>query len=106
MCIAIPMTVTAVDGIWADIERPGKAFRADASLAGEVRPGDRVLVFKTEVLRVIDEEEARRIEAALACVDAAMSGQPPDVDGAFADILENTGRLPPHLKAARRQAAL
>lgn len=99
MCIAVPMKVTAVEGTFAHCERPGRAVRADASLIGELAPGDWVLVFRDDILRQIDEDEAHKIEAALTCVDAAMAGDAPDVDAAFADILENTGRLPPHLAA-------
>lgn len=32
-------------------------------------------------------------------LEAAMNGQTPDVEDAFADIVANTGKLPPHLQA-------
>ena len=101
MCIAVPMLVTAVDGNEVACERPGRNVKADASMvaADDITPGDWVLVFRSDILRKIDEDEARKIEAALTCVDAAMSGAEPDVAGAFADILEKTGQLPAHLAA-------
>ena len=99
MCIAVPMTVTETRANEALCVRPGRSVWADTSFTDKVVPGDRVLVFRDEILRKIDTAEAQKIEAALTCVDAAMSGTVSDVDAAFADILENTGKLPPHLAA-------
>ena len=42
---------------------------------------------------------ARQVDAALDALEAAMNGQTPDVEDAFADIVANTGKLPPHLQA-------
>lgn len=47
----------------------------------------------------ITEERARQVDAALDALEAAMNGQTPDVEDAFADIVANTGKLPPHLQA-------
>lgn len=99
MCIALPMRVTALNGTLAHCERLGKSLWADTALSGPVAVGDHVLVFRGDILRRADENEARRIEAALCCVEKAMAGDTPDVDAAFADILEHTGELPPHLRS-------
>lgn len=100
MCIALPMTVVECSGTDAVCEREGKRHSCTALLCGSIRPGDHVLVFRGEVLRRVEAEEADRIEAALRCVEKAMGGQEPDVDEAFADILANTGKLPEHLRKA------
>ena len=102
MCIALPMRVTALNGMLARCERPGKSLWADTALAGSVAVGDYVLVFREAILRRTNETEARQIEAALTCVDAVMTGSPADVETAFADILEHTGELPPHLRPCAR----
>ena len=47
----------------------------------------------------ITEERARQVDAALDALEAAMNGQTLDVEDAFADIVANTGKLPPHLQA-------
>ena len=47
----------------------------------------------------ITVERARLVDAALYALDATMNGQTPDVEDAFADIVANTGKLPPHLQA-------
>lgn len=101
MCIALPMKVTAVNGTTVHCERTGRAETADASIVEGLIPGDFVLVFRNEVIRRIDETEAHQIEAALACVEAAMTGKAADTDAAFADILANTGKLPEHLERMR-----
>ena len=102
MCIALPMRVTALNGMLARCERPGKSLWADTALAGSVAVGDYVLVFREAILRRTNETEARQIEAALTCVEAVMTGSPADVETAFADILEHTGELPPHLRRGAR----
>ncbi|MFQ7007210.1 MAG: hypothetical protein ACLRRK_00800 [Parasutterella sp.] len=35
------------------------------------------------------------------CTGSGLNGQTPDVEDAFADIVANTGKLPPHLKPTR-----
>lgn len=100
MCIALPMRVQALTQKGVLCRRAGRSLFADASLAGEsLAPGDYVLVFRNDILRRLEAEEARRIENALRCLDAIMSGDAPDVESAFADILEHTGELPDHLQS-------
>lgn len=101
MCIAIPMRVLEVrNDSDVIVTRPGRTELANASFADEMpKVGDLVLVFRGTVLRTVSEDEALKIESALTCVEQAMRTDAADgADGAFADILENTGKLPPHLQ--------
>lgn len=100
MCIAVPMRVTSVDGLTATVERCGRLLTADAALAGDLRPGDWVLVFRETVLRRIEADEAEEIEKALGGVAAVMAGETSSevLDDAFADLAGGPV-LPPHLAA-------
>ena len=101
MCIAIPMLVTKVlSPTMAVVSRRGLEQQVDTSFSeNEVSLGDHVLVFRGTVLRTVDAEQAQQVEKALACVEAAMrTDQAQGVDDAFADIIENTGKLPEHLQ--------
>lgn len=102
MCIAIPMIVTEVlDDNRVMAQRPGKTCELDASFSADpVKAGDWVLVFRNSVLRTVSKEEARKVEEALICVENAMRTDTDEgVDAAFGDIIENSGKLPPHLQA-------
>ena len=50
---------------------------------------------------MVDEEEARQIQAALACVQKVMQGdgQKAQIDEAFRDLVEQPAQLPEHLTA-------
>ena len=101
MCIAIPMQVTKIlTPTAAIVARNDNVQEVDTSFSeDDVAVGDHVLVFRGTVLRRIDEEEARQVEKALICVESAMRTDSAEgVDDAFADIIENTGRLPEHLQ--------
>lgn len=51
------------------------------------------------ILRTVSQDEALKIESALCCVEEAMrTDEAESADAAFADIIENTGKLPPHLQ--------
>ena len=105
MCIAIPMKVTAILG-----NGFVKAYRSDREetintmlVVDELSPGDWILVFRGEGLRKVSEVEARRVESALTCVESAMRtgsahNAQASVDEAFADIIEQSGKLPEHLQ--------
>ena len=105
MCVAIPHRVVGVhltaNGSSADIDVDGKVSRVDTSLLSDVKAGDFVLVFSGQALRVVDEEEARQIQAALACVQKVMQGdgQKAQIDEAFRDLVEQPAQLPEHLTA-------
>ena len=52
-------------------------------------------------------DEALKIESALCCVEEAMrTDEAESADAAFADIIENTGKLPPHLQKLVGQKTL
>ena len=101
MCIAIPMRIKEVlDESRAIGVRPGRTEELDTSFAqNPVAAGDLVLVFKGTVLRTVSQTEALQVEEALKCVEAAMrTDEAVGVDEAFADIIENSGKLPEHLQ--------
>ncbi len=101
MCIAIPMRIKEIkNDTEAVAVRPGRTELVNTTLLPEhVNEGDLVLVFRGNVLRTVGQEEALKIEQALACVDEAIQTESASgVDDAFADIIANTGRLPEHLQ--------
>ncbi len=105
MCVAVPHRVVGVHqtatGSSADIDANGKITRVDTSLLSDVKVGDFILVFRSQALRVVEEDEARQIRAALACVQKVMQGSEDknQIDEAFSDLVENPAKLPPHLAA-------
>ena len=101
MCIAVPMRVLEVrSDSDVVVTRPGRTEIANASFADEMPAvGDLVLVFRGTILRTVSQDEALKIESALCCVEEAMrTDEAESADAAFADIIENTGELPPHLQ--------
>ena len=100
MCIGIPMKVES-------LPYPGRAVcsgcgqteNLDVLMLGDVQIGEWVLAWNGMGTKKITEERARQVDAALDALEAAMNGQTPDVEDAFADIVANTGKLPPHLQA-------
>ena len=102
MCIAIPMKVLEVpDPLSAIAENGSERSRVNTELAGEVRAGDWILVFNGAAQRVMSEDEALEMRTALHALSDVMGGTATrqDVDDAFAVIIANTGKLPPHLQA-------
>lgn len=105
MCVAIPHRVVGVHltatGASADIDVDGKVSRVDTSLLSDVKIGDFILVFRGQALRVVEEDEARQIQAALACVQKVMEGdnRKDQIDEAFSDLVEHPAQLPEHLTA-------
>lgn len=103
MCVAIPHRVIGVhftaNGTSADIEVTGGVSKVDTSLLEEVKQGDYVLVFRGQALRVVSEEEAQQIQAALDCVQKVMDGggESARIEDAFSDLVEHPAQLPDHL---------
>ena len=109
MCIAIPMRVLEVRSETdVVVTRPGRTELANASFADNMpKVGDLVLVFRGTILRTVSEDEALKIESALTCVEEAMrTDEAQGADAAFVDIIENTGKLPPHLQKLVGQKTL
>ena len=74
----------------------GQTENLDVLMLGDVQIGEWVLAWNGMGTKKITEERARQVDAALDALEAAMNGQTPDVEDAFADIVANTGKLPPH----------
>jgi hydrogenase expression/formation protein HypC len=58
MCLALPMRITAVDGVLATIATAGLEQRASLMLVPEAKVGDYVLVHAGFAISVLDEAEA------------------------------------------------
>jgi len=58
MCLALPMRITAVDGVLATIASAGLEQRASLMLVPDARVGDYVLVHAGFAISVLDEAEA------------------------------------------------
>jgi hydrogenase expression/formation protein HypC len=56
-----------------------------------------VLAHNGSALRVLSEQEAQQTSAALAALDAVLSGTQ-DLDTYFADLTTREPQLPPHLR--------
>lgn len=59
MCIAVPGKITKIKEAKAFFDYQGKEYRADISLAPEVKAGDWILMHDGRALSKITEEEAR-----------------------------------------------
>jgi hydrogenase expression/formation protein HypC len=84
MCIGIPMRVIESDGFVALCEGRGERRSVNAMLVDELVPGQWVLVHLGSAHRLLDDEEAAQINAALDALTAALNGG--DVAGYFADL--------------------
>lgn len=67
MCLAIPMRVLAVDGLWAHCEARGSERRVNLFVLQHetVRPGDVLAVHADAALRTMSSEEAQATWALL-----------------------------------------
>ena len=124
MCVAIPMRVETIQGEYAKCVRcasgeteqpiascafdccgatPARESKVDISLLEDpaaLRPGDWVLVFRDEALRVVSEEEAQEVTRALTATAAVMAGDLSEdtIRAGFADLIDREPPLPDHLK--------
>lgn len=97
MCIGIPMRVVSVNGAVAVCEGRGTRAELDLSLVGTSAPGDWILSFRGAALRTLTADEARQTDAALDALAAVMAGDAVR-DEMFADLVNRTPTLPPHLR--------
>ena len=99
MCVGIPMQVKSLpsEGRAVCVGR-GQTENLDVMLLGNVEAGDWVLAWNGMAVKKITPERAVQVDKALDAVEAAMNGGTTDVNDAFADIVANTGKLPPHLQ--------
>jgi hydrogenase expression/formation protein HypC len=100
MCIGIPMRVVESDETGALCEGLseglGERRRLSLLLLGTQPPGTYVLAYLDTAVRVLDEEEAKRIDAALDALGAALRGE--ETDRFFEDLINREPQLPPHLR--------
>jgi hydrogenase expression/formation protein HypC len=96
MCLGVPMRVIEGDDISAICECVGRAERVSMLLVGAQPMGAHVLVHLGTAMRVLEEEEAGLIAAALAGLDAALAGQA--FESHFADLVAREPQLPAHLR--------
>ncbi|WP_416798744.1 HypC/HybG/HupF family hydrogenase formation chaperone [Ciceribacter azotifigens] len=96
MCIGIPMRVVTGNDFVAQCERHGAIASISMMLVGVQPPGTHVLTHLGSAIRVLDDEEARAIDDALAGLAEAVEGR--DFDSLFADLLDREPELPAHLR--------
>lgn len=96
MCVGIPMRVISGDAQQALCDDRGVVKPISMMLVGAVAPGTHVLTHLGSAVRVLDPEEAKQIEDALAGLAIALEGG--DFDSLFADLIDREPELPPHLR--------
>ncbi|MBN1498407.1 MAG: HypC/HybG/HupF family hydrogenase formation chaperone [Spirochaetes bacterium] len=62
MCLAVPMTITKIEGTRAVAESRGVETAVDISLMPDVKKGDRVIVHAGFIIERLDENEAAEID--------------------------------------------
>ncbi|QID16856.1 HypC/HybG/HupF family hydrogenase formation chaperone [Nitrogeniibacter mangrovi] len=101
MCIGEPMQVIDREPAGARCrDRFGDVHLIDLMLVGEPPAGAWLLVFLNVAREVIDAARAAAMADALAAVDAVMRGDVPDVEAAFADLIDREPQLPDFLNGA------
>lgn len=70
MCLAVPMRITAVDGVQATITVEGLEQRCSLMLVPEADVGDYVLVHAGFAISVLDEDDAQQTYDLLREIDA------------------------------------
>jgi hydrogenase expression/formation protein HypC len=101
MCIGVPMQVIEPDalGLTALCESRGERKHVEMLLVGPQPPGTWVLEFHGAARRVLDDEEAQQILAALEALATALNDPDAPIDHLFADLAEREPELPAHLRA-------
>ncbi|UVK35860.1 HypC/HybG/HupF family hydrogenase formation chaperone (plasmid) [Mesorhizobium sp. AR10] len=96
MCIGIPMRTVAGNEFVAHCERHGRISSISLMLVGPQPPGTYLLTHLGSAIRVLDVDEARAIDNALAGLAEAVEGRA--FDALFADLTSREPELPPHLR--------
>lgn len=102
MCVAIPRKVLRIKDEWSvEVESSGRVEVVDVRLLGNVEPGDWVLVFRQDAVRIVDEDEAKSILEALSALSSVMAGGADEsvIEAGFSDLVGREPQLPDHLKA-------
>jgi hydrogenase expression/formation protein HypC len=98
MCIGIPMRIVDPGVGSALAERGGVRVRLDTMLVDPPRAGEFVLAFQGRAVRLLSDDEAAQIDAALEAMERVLRGSD-GIDALFAD-LDRAPLLPPHLRGA------
>ncbi len=96
MCLGFPMTVLSGDDSQALCARKGETQSVSMLLVGAQASGTFVLVHLGTAMRVLDEDEAQSIDAALEGLAAALKGG--DFEHYFADLINREPQLPAFLR--------
>ncbi|MCB1955265.1 MAG: HypC/HybG/HupF family hydrogenase formation chaperone [Rhodocyclaceae bacterium] len=98
MCLGIPMQVIE-GGMQADCrDAHGAVHRVDMLLVGPQPAGAWLLTYLGAAREVIDARRAADIGRALSALEQLSAGMQPDLDAAFADLLEREPQLPEFLR--------
>lgn len=62
MCLAVPMKIIEIDGLYAVAEAQGVKTDVNISLVPDIRKDEKVLVHAGFVIERLDENDARDIE--------------------------------------------
>lgn len=62
MCLAVPMTITKIEGNRAVAESRGVETTVDISFMPDVKKGDKVIVHAGFIIERLDEKEAAEID--------------------------------------------
>ncbi|WP_051334873.1 HypC/HybG/HupF family hydrogenase formation chaperone [Bradyrhizobium sp. Ai1a-2] len=103
MCLGLPMTIVETDGVSALCEYGNERRRVSVLLLSEPPVGANVLVYIDTAMRLLDDDEARLIAAALQGLGAALIGQ--EWAPFFADLVNRDPQLPEHLRSWVRQSS-
>jgi len=95
------MKILDVRGIIARCTARGVIREVSMALLDPQPPGTWVLVNRDMAHRTLTAEEARQIDDALEALDIVMDGG--SIDHLFADLVDRTPQLPPHLRVGPRE---
>ena len=96
MCVGTPMRIVAREGTIATCEGRGRRERVDLALVDDPPAGTWILEYQGTAVRRMTDAEAAATSAALDALEAVLAGAA-DVDAYFADLIDRTPTLPPHL---------
>lgn len=100
MCIAIPMQVLRMEGQLALCAGRNGESHLDTLLTGPLEAGQWVLGFLGTAREIVSEAQARKVNDALAALEAVLSGETADLDRHFSDLAGREPQLPDHLLEA------
>ncbi len=98
MCLGIPMQVVAGGMQARCLDGHGHGHVVDMLLVGEQPAGTWLLTYLGAAREVIDAARAADIGRALSALEQLHSGQDPDLDAAFADLIDREPELPEFLR--------